>query len=415
MAASSSVKITYDFTKANSTLNKSTSASTYTVKRGDTLWAISKEYLGAGNRYTEIYNLNKDIIEKTARNHGKTSSDNGYWIWEGTVLLIPGSEGKNSKTTTVEAKDNISSQVSAFTYVDVASGKSDSVEITLMNIDKGWLSDKMPQKGATINATINTKEWGQGSPSFSCGSFIIDDISFSGRPLECVINGLSVPANNDFKTKKKTITWQSTTLRDIAQKIADLAGVELFYSGSNIKVSEVEQSSETDSAFLCELCEKYDFSIKVFSQKIVIFETKQAESKDSVAKLSEGDLLSWNYNTTIDGTYTGIEFSYTNPDNGSTMSVTVGSKGRMYYVNSQASSKYDAELQAAAMLNKANREIERMNISIRAMNNLVASQCITISGLGNASGKYYIDQIKHNIGSGYTMQLTLHKVQGGNK
>jgi LysM repeat protein len=33
-------------------------AQTYTVKRGDTLWAISAKFLGAGNRYAEIAALN---------------------------------------------------------------------------------------------------------------------------------------------------------------------------------------------------------------------------------------------------------------------------------------------------------------------------------------------------------------------
>ena len=35
---------------------------TYTVKSGDTLWAIAKKYLGDGSRYPEIYEANKSII-----------------------------------------------------------------------------------------------------------------------------------------------------------------------------------------------------------------------------------------------------------------------------------------------------------------------------------------------------------------
>ena len=37
----------------------------YTVKRGDTLWKIARTYLGSGNRYTEIMEINglaSDII-----------------------------------------------------------------------------------------------------------------------------------------------------------------------------------------------------------------------------------------------------------------------------------------------------------------------------------------------------------------
>jgi nucleoid-associated protein YgaU len=34
----------------------------YTVESGDTLWKIAKGLLGSGNRYMEIFNLNKDVL-----------------------------------------------------------------------------------------------------------------------------------------------------------------------------------------------------------------------------------------------------------------------------------------------------------------------------------------------------------------
>ncbi len=50
---------------------------TYTVKEGDTLWAIAKKYLGKGENYTKIYEANKDKI-----------SDPNL-IYVGQVLTIP--------------------------------------------------------------------------------------------------------------------------------------------------------------------------------------------------------------------------------------------------------------------------------------------------------------------------------------
>lgn len=47
---------------------------TYTIKKGDTLWDISKKYLGTGTRYPEIMNLN--ALQSTT-------------IYPGKILRIP--------------------------------------------------------------------------------------------------------------------------------------------------------------------------------------------------------------------------------------------------------------------------------------------------------------------------------------
>ena len=72
-----------------STNNKTSSSQNYTVKSGDCLWNIAKKYYGDGSKYTVIYNANKSLIESTAKNHGKSSSSNGHWIWPKTELVIP--------------------------------------------------------------------------------------------------------------------------------------------------------------------------------------------------------------------------------------------------------------------------------------------------------------------------------------
>lgn len=52
-------------------------ATTYTVKKGDTLWSIAKRYYGNGAKYTLIYNANKDKIK------------NPNLIYVGQVFTIP--------------------------------------------------------------------------------------------------------------------------------------------------------------------------------------------------------------------------------------------------------------------------------------------------------------------------------------
>lgn len=61
-------------TRAATTAPKAT---TYTVKKGDTLWGISKKYLGNGAKYNLIFNANKGKIK------------NPNLIYVGQVLTIP--------------------------------------------------------------------------------------------------------------------------------------------------------------------------------------------------------------------------------------------------------------------------------------------------------------------------------------
>lgn len=69
-------------TKKSGTQQVKTSASDsgkryYVIRKGDTLWAISKKYYGKGSLYTKIYNANRNIIK------------NPNLIYGGQKIVIP--------------------------------------------------------------------------------------------------------------------------------------------------------------------------------------------------------------------------------------------------------------------------------------------------------------------------------------
>ena len=409
----------------------------HTVVYGDNLWNLAKKYLGSGNKFKLIYDANKTAIESLRKQKGYSIHYKGYWIVPGMKLIIPIDsvkettgikKGKKKQTGKRRNEDDIVNYVTDFSYTDVADGKSDSISLTLCDIKKEWLGKKRPKKGSRFNAKLILNNYSDKTKRkvFECGSFTIDDISFSGRPLLCNMNGVNIPVSNDFKTLQKTKVWQKTTLKDIAVSIAKSAGVNLVYDADAISIAEIEQSNQEDSSFLYGLCSKYGFGMKVYKQKIVIFDMTRYEKKKAISTITEKDMLSWNANTTIEGTYTGVKFSYTNPVKNikgtkkskkgnkkkEVTKLMIGKNGRLLYLNNQTSGRYDAELQAKAALNTANRKSETMDITIMGGKKFVSTQCIKIKGLKGLDGKYFIDEVKHNLGSGgYVMELNLHKVQ----
>lgn len=89
VTVSTTTKTTTSTSDKKRPAEKKTKDKTYTVKSGDCLWNIAKKFYGDGSKWKKIYNANKNIIEKTAKKYGKSSSSNGHWIYPGTKLTIP--------------------------------------------------------------------------------------------------------------------------------------------------------------------------------------------------------------------------------------------------------------------------------------------------------------------------------------
>ena len=89
----------------------------------------------------------------------------------------------------------------------------------------------------------------------------------------------------------------------------------------------------------------------------------------------------------------------------------MGTGTRILKQSGKADNLADAERKIQAAVDKANHGATTMSVTITGNAALVASQCVTVVGLGRLSGKYYIDSVTHHVGKGYTMDLELSLVE----
>ena len=95
------IVVTSSAASTETTIRPASTSSTYTIKKGDTLWGIARSFYGDGTKWKTIYEANKDIIESTANKYRKgKGSENGHWIYPGVTLTIPGVGGNSDTSST---------------------------------------------------------------------------------------------------------------------------------------------------------------------------------------------------------------------------------------------------------------------------------------------------------------------------
>ena len=312
------------------------------------------------------------------------------------------------------ATEQIAGYINSFEYTDVASGKSDSIRAVINDRDRKWIGPWFPVKGDKLIPTILLHNWTADGQiiQFPCGTFGVDDFSFSGGPIKMNLDAIALPTSTSFKSEDRTETYEQATLQEIGQKVAGRAGIALFFDASDVAIEKVEQNNQNDCDFYSGLVEKYGLSLKIYNDRLVVFSEADYEARGPKFILTPADFdPGWTWDTTLTGIYTGVRYQYTNSDKNKTFTVKAGTEERLLTNNEPADNLTEATAIALAAVNNANKGTTTMSLTMMARPGLIASDTIEIAGLERLSGKYYVEQVTHSIGSGYKMSLKLRKVE----
>lgn len=317
----------------------------------------------------------------------------------------------------------LTGHLESVTFEDIAKDASDTLDLTIENIDMKWLSKSWyPKTGDLMQCTFNFLNWTNSEKnwSVSCGRFTLDDISFSGNNKTVHLSGVALPASSNFSVKERTKTWEKITIRSIGKAIAERYKLKYSYSGPSITIASLEQDEQTDSDFMYRLCSKYGLGMKIYNSKLVIFDPGKLEQKDAVLAFTPSEFIdgNWTYNDTLDGVYNGARINYRDEGSSSseTESVYFGrvkedsKKARTLKVSETANSRADAKYIACAAVNKSNEKKTTFKGDVFPEKKIVAGACIELQSFGKANGKYYIDKVTINATpSGTSYNIEAHK------
>lgn len=315
----------------------------------------------------------------------------------------------------------LSNKLKGLSYTDNSSGTSDEIVLTFEGRDADWLrTDFVPEKEHDLDVTFYLNNWfknGDRLP-YHCGNFTLDDLTYSGSPRQCVIRGVSVPAVYGFQIDPVSKTWEKVTLKQIAEEIMAKYGMsQLYYWADEPVIETMAQDQQTDSAFLYDVCDKQGYFLKIYKNALVIFDKKLYESRGVTAYFKETDFDgNWEWNSTLNGTYTGATISYAGPkpEKGEkgvkqqVIEVTVGEGPRLLHINEKADNEGEAQRIAKAKINTENEKAVTISFSALGNPNVVATCNVELTGMGRCNGKYFVDKVTHQIsgGSKYAMDVS---------
>ncbi|NTU28846.1 late control protein [Brevibacillus sp. HB1.1] len=324
----------------------------------------------------------------------------------------------------VEVSTQIADYLIDFTYGDNAPGTTDDLQITIEDREQLWQGEWIPHQGDQIRAAIRVINWdGSGtSETLPCGTFDVDSIDFSGPPDTLSIKAVSVPIGSNIRREKRTKAWEKMTLKGIANEIAAKAKLSLLYEvGDNPKFERIDQTEQSDLAFLQEMVKKEGAAMKISGGKIVLFDEAKYEQQAPVLEIRRGDgkVLSFSFSWSANNAaYRACEFNYYDAEKKKAYKYTfvppgAPEDGPVLKVNEQVKSQAEAMKLAKTRLREKNKEFGKGSFSLVGNVRIAAGITIIVRGWHDFDGKYIVVSAKHSIGSGgYRTDIEVRKVLG---
>lgn len=319
--------------------------------------------------------------------------------------------------------EDISKALTSFSYNDAAAGTLDDISLMLEDREQNWQGPWEPAAGDKIKAEIRTINWDKPGEikSLPLGNFEVDTFDFAGPPDAVTIKAVSLPVSSTVRQEKRTKAWEKTTLKTLAQEVANRAGLKLLYEATdNPSYDRIEQAGVSDLSFLLDTATKEAIAIKVSGGNLVLFDEFVYEQQRPVTTITrdEDNVISYSFSWgTAYVAYRAAELAYTDSKK-VTYKATYTPPGApptgpVLKLNEQVDSQAAALRQARKGLRAKNKEAGKGSLNLMGDIRMATGLTINIKGWGRFDGKYIIESCSHSVSrGGYVTSLGIRKVLG---
>lgn len=320
-----------------------------------------------------------------------------------------------------DISQEVSDSLLSFEYVDKAQGEADSMTITLNNSLLKWMGPWYPPEGATITASLVGVNWfKQGeSVTLDCGQFEIDGTEFSGKPHQAIIKASSILVSKPLKMQEEARDWENTTLKAIAEEVAALANLELYYDvDQEIYYERITQQRESYVGFLQRIATDAEVQIKVGGGKIILIESVKADAEPASITIDFNSkrLIKYKASSKPYTMYSGCTVSYWSEDGKHALQHTFTIPSpvqRILKVEDRVENLAQAEVLARARLRAKNRAAVGLTLDCVGWPVLRGGVNVELTGFGAFNGVHQIDEAVHsyapNSGQPYLTTIKTRK------
>lgn len=240
--------------------------------------------------------------------------------------------------------------------------EADQLDLTLTDHD-GLL--EIPSLGAVIKVAFGWSTTGL----VEKGTFTVDEAGYRSAPDVITIRARSADLTGALRTRTER-SFHGKTIKQIVNDVAVANGLEPVVSGSfgSKVIQHIDQTNESDIAFLNRLGKRYDAVATVKEGKLLFMPVHGAKtaggSEMPVHLIRKRDGDNYDFQTTGRDAYTGVKAYWMDERKSKKRSVVVGVLGNAKHLRDTFATEADALEEARAEWQRIRRGLSTMRANL---------------------------------------------------